>query len=170
MSSVYDVGASIRPYEPGDLDRLHEINHLSTPGVSEESKEALAKIISLSVCIVISRGQEADGFINLIQPGTLAYTSPNLRWFEAWQDETGEKLLYVDRIAFHPDARGKGLGRELYAYVREYISGDISLGAEVNTVPDNPGSHRFHQSLGFEQVGEQVFTPEKAVAYYVLRA
>ncbi|MAK62623.1 MAG: hypothetical protein CMK09_16765 [Ponticaulis sp.] len=159
----------IRPYQTGDFDRLYDINYLSTPGVSDETREAFEGIVGLSICIVIGQETMPDGFINLIEPGTMAYKSPNLRWFEAWQAEQGGKLLYVDRIAFHPDARGQGLGRELYAYVTEYISGDYALGAEVNTLPNNPGSHRFHQSLGFEKVGEQAFSPEKAVAYYLRR-
>ena len=102
-----------RDYKAGELSRLHEINMASTPGVSEETVDALAEIISLSTCIV-AEGDDglAAGFITLLPPGTLAYESPNLRWFEIWLEGRTERLIYVDRIALHPDARGQRLGFE----------------------------------------------------------
>ena len=41
------------------------------------------------------------------------------------------------------------------------------IGCEVNTAPPDPGSHRFHQWLGFEQVGTRSYDGgAKSVAYY----
>ena len=157
-----------RDYKAGELSRLHEINMASTPGVSEETVDALAEIISLSTCIV-AEGDDglAAGFITLLPPGTLAYESPNLRWFEIWLEGRTERLIYVDRIALHPDARGQRLGEALYGEARKQFADHDLIGCEVNTKPNNEGSHRFHPRLGFEQVGEQAFSEVKAVAYYV---
>ncbi|CAN0591075.1 unnamed protein product, partial [Laminaria digitata] len=75
-------------------------------------------------------------------------------------------LLYVDRIAISEAARGQGLGQRLYEAAFDIASGRQWLGAEVNTDPDNPGSHRFHTRMGFVRVGEKRYTPDYAVAYY----
>ena len=73
----------------------------------------------------------------------------------------------VGRIALHPDARRKRYGKLLYQAAFDAFDGYESIGCEVNTLPDNPGSHHFHKQMGFKRVGDQTFTPEKAVAYYV---
>ncbi len=174
MSETGSHNARLRACQPRDLDRLHEINCGSTPGVSEETKASLDDILAHSDCLVVGSDAgrsdgwfEADGFITLIEPGTLAYKSENLRWFERWQAATGHSLIYVDRIAIHADKRGNALGHVLYKRTFEAYSDREFIGAEVNTLPDNPGSHRFHQRLGFHRVGEQTFSENKAVAYYV---
>ena len=158
----------IRPYTFSDLPALYAINQASTPGVGyEATADGLKRWIDLATCLVATdEGGAPLGFINLIEPGTLAYESANLRWFEAWQAEQGCDLLYVDRIAISKAARGQGLGQRLYAAAFDLARGRQWLGAEVNTDPDNPGSHRFHARMGFVRVGEKRYTPDYAVAYY----
>lgn len=159
-----------RPYTPGDLVILHQINAASTPGVSEESIESLEKIIGLSTCLVaLDDADHPIGFVTLITPGTMAYQSLNLRWFEAWVAAHPQDLIYVDRIALHPKARGQKLGEDLYRAAFAAFEHCDSIGCEINTAPDNPTSHKFHSRMGFERVGEQAFSAEKAVAYYVRR-
>ena len=163
------AGASIRPYRQSDFAALHDINAASTPGVSEETEEGLSEILSLATCFVAQDACERPiGFITLIEPGVSTYGSPNLRWFEAWQDREERSLIYVDRIAVAESARGSGLGEALYRHAFAQFADREVIAAEVNTIPDNPGSHRFHDRLGFVRVGQQVFTEgEKAVAYYI---
>ena len=159
----------IRPFKAGDFDAVYKINAASTPGVSEETPDDLKTIVGLGTCL-IAEGDDGQvlGFLNLVPPGTKAYKSPNLRWFETWLEDNPVKLNYVDRIALAPEARGQGVGPQLYKAAFEHSDGCDAMGCEVNTAPDNPGSHRFHQRLGFAEVGRQAFSPEKAVAYYVL--
>ena len=159
----------IRPFTAGDFDAVYQINAASTPGVSEETPDNLRTIVGLGTCLVAEHEDgQVLGFLNLIPPGTMGYKSLNLRWFEAWLEANPVKLNYVDRIALAPEARGKGVGPQLYKAAFAHSEGCDSIGCEVNTAPDNPGSHRFHQRLGFAEVGRQAFSPEKAVAYYVL--
>ena len=159
----------IRPYRAEDFDAVYNINAASTPGVSEETPDALRHILDLGTCLISAdEGGKVLGFLNLIPPGTLAYSSLNLRWFEAWLEGNPAKLNYVDRIALAPEARGQGVGPKLYQAAFTLSAGCNAIGCEVNTAPDNPGSHRFHQRLGFYEVGRQAFSTEKAVAYYVL--
>lgn len=158
----------LRAYQEGDLPYLHEINEASVPGVSSETENSLSAILEMSHCVIAE--DEAGfpiGFISLVEPGTQAYDSPNLRWFEAWIESRTESLIYVDRIALHPDYRSRKLGGSLYKAAFEAFPDRDLIGCEVNTMPDNPGSKRFHERMGFEVIGTQEFSPEKAVAYYV---
>lgn len=159
---------SIRRYRASDLPLLHSANQASVPGVSDETYEDLRKWIDLSTCFVaVDEADRALGFLTLLAPGTRAYSSDNLRWFEAYVEQTGKSVIYVDRIALLPEARGHRLGEALYHAAFTHFSGMDEIGCEVNTLPPNPGSHRFHKRLGFEQIGEQVFIQgEKSVAYY----
>ena len=45
----------------------------------------------------------------------------------------------------------------------------LLIGCEVNTMPPNPGSMRFHERLGFSQVGTQTFQADYAVTYLARR-
>ncbi|WP_375208385.1 GNAT family N-acetyltransferase [Hyphomonas jannaschiana] len=102
---------SIRAYTPADLPALHAINEQGVPGVSRETIESLGKWVSLSECLVaVDDAGRPIGFLNLVPPGTPAYTSPNLRWFEA----RGGNVNYVDRIAIDASARGQRIGEALY--------------------------------------------------------
>jgi len=90
----------------------------------------------------------------------------NLAWLKARLDN----LFYIDRVIIDETAQGRGFGRQLYTDVEAFArtGGYDWLTCEVNTVPDNPSSHRFHQAAGFEVFGAQNF-PKKgtAVRYYV---
>lgn len=158
----------IRPYRPSDLPALFAINQASTPGVGHEDRaEGLGKLIDMGTCLVAADDKDApQGFINLITPGTMAYPSDNLRWIEDWMAREGVTAHYVDRIAIAPDARGARLGEALYNAAFEAASGRAYLTCEVNTDPDNPGSHRFHQRLGFTEIGRKRYRANYEVAYY----
>ena len=156
---------TIRRYTPSDLAALHAINQASTPGVSSETQADLGKWIGLSTCLV---AEDADGTplgsLTLIEAGTLDYPSANLRWCEA----NCEDFIYVDRIAVAETARGQKVGEALYAAAFEaYASKAGQITCEVNRQPPNPGSQRFHERLGFVQIGSNIFVPgEKEVIYY----
>lgn len=159
----------IRPYRSADLPALYAINQASTPGVGHEDCAAgLQRWINVSTCLVAADASDAPrGFITLIPPGTLTYDSENLRWFERYQIGRTETLIYVDRIALATTARGRRLGEALYTAAFEAFAETDKIGCEVNTLPDNPGSHRFHQRLGFKQVGTRSYdNDQKSVAYY----
>ena len=160
---------SIRRFQETDLRALHAANQASVPGVSTETEADLRKWIDLSVCFVATGTEDQPlGFLTLIEPGMKDYPSANLRWFEDYQTRTSKSVIYVDRIALSPDARGQRLGEKLYTAAFEHFSDRDEMGCEVNIEPPNPGSHRFHERLGFQRVGERVYEAgQKSVAYYV---
>ena len=159
---------SIRPYRSDDFPNLFAANEASVPGVGRETEDSLAKWISLSTCLVaVDNDDQALGFVTVMETGQPAYDSPNMRWFESYAKETGKSVVYVDRIALLPEARGQRLGEALYQAAFEHFEGHDEIGCEINTLPPNPGSHRFHERLGFKPVGEATYRPgEKAVMFY----
>lgn len=158
--------STIRSYREADLPALYAINQASTPGVgSEDSAAGLKRWIDVSMCLVAEDGSGAPlGFLTLIPAGTAAYTSANLRWCEA----NCEDFIYVDRIAVAEAARGGGVGERLYEAAFGAFTGKVSqITCEVNRLPPNPGSQRFHERLGFRQIGERAYDEgRKAVIYY----
>lgn len=156
---------TVRPYRSSDLPHLWLINQAGVPGVGDETAETLARWIGLAQTQVAVRDDDdlPLGFITLIPLGTLQYPSDNLRWFEA----RGGNVIYVDRIAVSEFARGARIGEQLYRAAFEACAGRYdAIGCEVNRLPPNPGSLRFHKRLGFEEIGENIFSlGEKEVIY-----
>ena len=81
------------------------------------------------------------------------YESVNYGWFAAHYDT----FLYVDRVVVDIKMQGKGLGKlmydEVFRYGRENNTKRIT--AEINVVPENPVSLKFHAKYGFKEVGRQ---------------
>ncbi len=148
MQKLYDI----RAWQPGDVADLHAINQASVPGVGSVSENELADLLDMSeISLVAERGPAVLGFVLCLTEG-LPYQSPNYRWFQA----NYPAFAYVDRIAVSEAARNLGLGQALYAALEtELAACRPVLTAEVNEQPPNPGSLRFHQRLGFRQVGRQ---------------
>lgn len=90
-------------------------------------------------------------------------------WNMNWLRVKLENFFYIDRIIIDRAAQGQGLGQQLYVDIEDYAraGGYDWLACEVNTVPDNPTSHRFHTEAGFHSLGKQSFPEkDKAVRYY----
>ena len=86
-----------------------------------------------------------------------------------WLRQHLSNFFYIDRIIIGTAAQGQKLGRKLYDDIADFARarGHSHLACEVNTVPDNPGSHRFHLRFGFEPIGERDFPDDnKSVRYY----
>ena len=157
---------TIRAFKPDDLPALHTINVAGEPGVGAVSEAQLLAIIKAGNCLVATNDRHAPtGFLLTLGPDA-DYTSQNYHWFNTRY----ESFAYVDRIAVAEAARGQGVGTSLYkAAFQSHTRRALLIGCEVNTAPPNPGSMRFHKSLGFNEVGAHAFTPDYAVAYLARR-
>lgn len=90
-------------------------------------------------------------------------------WNLEWLRQHLTNFFYIDRIIIAAAAQGQGLGQSLYEDIADFARarGHSHLACEVNTVPNNPGSHRFHLNFGFEPIGERDFPEyDKSVRYY----
>ena len=153
----------IRQLSKSNIESIWKINEDGLPGtgkVSPEEIEALLDFSSLAVGAYF--GEELAGFVICLPPKT-DYTSLNYAWFNQRYDE----FLYVDRIAVGAHYQNQKIGTLLYDFVkRNATENGIPVTAEVNIQPPNPGSMRFHDRHGFQQVGV-LDHDEKSVALFV---
>ncbi len=144
----------VRPLEDVDLDAVVALNNAAVPAVPETGRRAMAELVVTAALAVVAEEVPGRpiGFLLAMDPGT-DYDSENYRWF----DGRGQDFVYVDRIVVGEGVRGSGTGRLLYdaAFDRARAEGRGHVDCEVNVRPENPGSLRFHDRLGFVRVGEQ---------------
>ena len=157
----------MRTYDPADADTILAINAECVPEVGEMDEGKLAYFTENASLFVVVEGEDAGpiGFLIGLDDTTVGYGSPNYAFFAGRHAE----FAYVDRIALSASAQGKGHGPALYNAFEAWAFGHGKrvLAAEVNTVPDNPHSHHFHQKFGFTEVERaNPYGSEEEVAYY----
>ena len=149
-----------RNIEIADLARVLEINNANTPGVSELTFTELESDLNNSLHALAIDHEQGDvcAFCITFDP-TAPDAGDNHRWFA----ERYKSFVYLDRIAIDSNHQNRGLGALLYQSVEQHMihSSEYSLlCCEVNLEPPNPGSLRFHQHIGFTEVGQSI--PEYA--------
>lgn len=72
-----------------------------------------------------------------------------------WFRDRLDRFLYVDRVVVAEKWRRHGLARMLYEdlFKRAIRLGHSRVVCEVNLQPPNPVSDKFHEALGFEEIG-----------------
>lgn len=145
---------AMAPLTEADMAAALALNNAAVPHVNHleaADLEALLAESALAVKAVDAEGAMA-GLVVTFRPGA-KYASENYRWFCA---NMPDGFLYVDRIVVDPARRRSGAARALYAHVFAAAEGAGAprVTCEVNVRPPNPGSLAFHESLGFEAVGE----------------
>ena len=146
---------TVRNIEIADLARVLEINNANTPGVSELTMSELETDITncLHALAIDNEHGEVCAFCITFAPDA-PDAGANHRWFA----ERYKSFVYLDRIAIDSKNKNRGLGALLYQTVEQRMldSAEHSLlCCEVNLEPPNPGSLRFHQRIGFTEVGQR---------------
>ena len=143
---------TLRPFAAPDADAVLALNNASVPEVNELDAAEVTRLAGLAASALVAEVDGAfAGFCWVLGPGR-PYDSLNYRWFSARYDS----FVYLDRVAVHADHRRHGIGRALYGeLVRQFAPTCPLLLCEVNVRPLNAASLRFHQSLGFCEVGRQ---------------
>jgi len=143
----------------GDREAMWEINQANVPAVGEESPETLVEILDMAeIALGVVDSGVLVGFCLVLPPET-TYDSPNYRFFCDRFDD----FAYLDRVAFRLSHQGRGLGAALYREVeRRMVRPRLTL--EVNVVPPNEGSMRFHLREGFVELEQVETRPGKVVS------
>ncbi|MDW3176300.1 MAG: GNAT family N-acetyltransferase [Acidimicrobiia bacterium] len=159
----------MRSYDPADATAVLAINEECVPEVGGLTAERLAYFAEKAgLFAVVEVDEQVVGFLVGLDEYATEYPSPNYAWFSERYDSFG----YIDRIALSASARGLGLGPDLYRAFEAwaYGHGKPVLVAEVNTIPDNPRSHRFHELFGFRELERtRPYGPDEEVAMYEKR-
>jgi len=143
---------TLRKAGPADLEAVLRLNEVSVPAVNSVDMEQMRWFAGNAAYfkVVILR-EKLAGFLIGMRPGT-TYSSPNYRWFCDRYDDFG----YIDRIAIAEDARRLGLATRLYRDFEASLPASVNmLTCEVNIVPPNESSMRFHADYGFATIGTQ---------------
>ena len=146
---------TIRNVEEKDKAFVLELNRVNVEVLSPMDEEKFQYFVKVSDMFQVA---EVDGkpvaFLIALREGLPDYTSENYIWFS----KQYEKFLYVDRIVIDEEARSLGLGRQIYegVFERAAKAGIDKVTAEVDIIPYNDPSLKFHEAMGFEEVGQQV--------------
>ncbi len=143
-------GVTLRPGTAADAAAVLALNNASVPHVNALSADTLAQIVAMSALYTVAEDAEGIlGFVLCVASGR-AYWSENYRWF----GERYDRFLYLDRVAVHPRAQRRGVGRAIYAAVDAAARGRWPrIALEVNLRPPNPVSVAFHGTMGYMPVG-----------------
>ena len=60
------------------------------------------------------------------------------------------KTLYIDDLCVDEAARGKGIGRELFQYVKDYATRNGYYNVTLHVWNSNPGAMKFYESMGLK--------------------
>jgi predicted GNAT superfamily acetyltransferase len=148
-----DSALAIRPAGPADLEHVLRLNRQAEAALSPLTPDRL-RALHDQACYhrVACLDGQVRAFLLALGPGA-AYDSPNYLWFAARSAD----FVYIDRVVVDPAARRARLATRLYedliAHARR--SGAARVGCEYDTEPPNEASRRFHESLGFVEVGAQ---------------
>ena len=148
------------------LKQIYKLNQENIPEVgSLSSFEYLQELVKLSSNnFYVSFEDNIIGFIICFRENS-EYTSKNYDFFTKKEP----KFLYIDRIVIKPQHRRNGVGKRLYSFLDAIAKHNkIPLCCEVNTIPLNEISIRFHQDFGFSQVGKNHFTDHSVVYFQKL--
>jgi len=156
---------TIRKASEKDLKKILELNQANVPHVgSVDMKDMKWYLKKADPFLVVEAEGKIAGFMIVLKPG-LDYKSLNYRFFCG----NFKDFEYVDRIAIGEEFRGKKMGTALYEYLFEHTKKNI-VTCEINVLPPNPDSMKFHKKLGFNKIAEQITEKgEKRVAMMVKR-
>lgn len=155
------------PILESHVKELIHLNNLEVPNVNELDYSAFCQLLEQAAFAKVIEDEYAiAGFVLGFEKGA-CYEGFNFNWFSQRLDD----FLYIDRIVVNPAYRGKGVGKQLYIAAEEFClqSKLQSLCCEVNLCPNNPGSHHFHQKVGFAPIAEVEHPEGKLVQMYQKR-
>ena len=151
-----------RLFLASDIDAALELNNVNAPAVGEIDRSQLEFLIEHSLYSFAIGAETLHAFCITFAPGA-PYTSVNYQWFSKKYSD----FVYLDRIVVSEKMRNQSLGAKLYTAVEQRMLKDRCaplLTCEVNLKPPNLGSIRFHDRIGFREVGQQDSKPGLTVS------
>ena len=142
-----------RPYATTDTPAILRLNaeseHLLSP-LDEERFDRLRK--NCSLLRVVELEGDLAGFVLGFCDG-VDYDSVNYQWFSSRL----KNFFYIDRVVVTKSARSAGIGRSLYQEIHDWARARelVWLAAEIDLVPPNSASLKFHDQQGFIRIGQQ---------------
>jgi predicted GNAT superfamily acetyltransferase len=127
------------------------INRLSLPGVSLLDAHEFATLCAASsFFLVLEIDHQVAGYLFALD-GNATYDGEEFNWF--CENIDGD-FVYIDQVAIAPGHRKSGLAELLYDHLEtSSLKKEASaLVCEVNLVPENIPSRKFHFKTGFTEI------------------
>jgi len=157
----------LRDATPADFPAILALNEAFVAVLSPLDHTRLATLHAAAASHrVIEHDGRVEAFLLAFRDGA-DYDGANYHWFA----QRYPRFLYVDRIVVSGAAQAGGCGRRLYADIgaRAARDGVPLITCEYDIEPANPSSARFHDRLGFREVGRrQLDGSSKVVSMQVL--
>ena len=149
----------IRNALAADFPSIAALNAESERFLSPMSEARLERLHGWASYHRVIQGEAGvSAFLLAFREGA-GYDSPNYRWFS----ERYESFIYIDRVVVASAHRGNGLATFLYldvfAYARQ--NGVAIVTCEFDIDPPNEVSRRFHEKLGFQEVGLHAYNNKR---------
>lgn len=143
----------IRDATPDDFEAVLALNDAAVQFTSPMDAARLRHLHAQAAYHrVVDIDAKVAAFLLALREGA-DYDSPNYLWFRRGYS----RFLYIDRIVVAPQARGLGLGIQLYDDILAFAQRTHAprLACEYDLDPPNPVSEKFHARFGFHEVGRQ---------------
>ena len=143
----------LKDYQDDFFDFVLSSNSLNEPQVGFLDKEKLQSLLNQSnYCKVAFYNNEPAWFL-LCLPEDVDYGSLNYKWVS----ERYSNFIYIDRISVIEKFQNVNIGTALYTDLGYFSieKGYDTILCEVNIMPPNPGSIRFHKKFDFVECGSQ---------------
>ena len=139
-------------------DTLRDLNNAAIPDVNRiDHRKADWLIAHSSLARVATLDGQAAGVI-IVLHDYAHLDSDYFRWFT----QRYENFLYIDRVIVAATARRRGVATKLYLEVDALaLSTSRAIASEVYCEPPNIASLRFHQKMGYREIGRQ-FSPAES--------
>ena len=140
-------------YSEEMFDFVLESNNINKPQVGFLQDGRLELLINQANYFKVAMfNNELAGFL-LCLPQDKKYDSLNYQWVT----KRFSNFVYIDRISILPKFQNKKIGSALYTDLIFFsaLEGYDTILCEVNIMPPNPGSIRFHKKFDFEECGSQ---------------
>ena len=145
----------IRPFKPGDRDRLHEIREAAFRPVFRSFREIVGKKIA-SIAMVNAEKEQAE-LLDKICKDDSSYDllviehSGEVVGFCGLKLDNKTEVGEIELVAVHPDQQGKGLGTALNEAALDFMR---KAGMRVVTVgtggdPSHAAARRSYEKAGF---------------------
>lgn len=157
---------SVRELSEADYEQLLRINAESQPAVAPLDHRELRRLLGLGgFHLVAATGTDVLLGYLFSFPNESEYEGEEFLYF---QQILSERFFYIDQVAVSSEHRLQGVARQLYTalFTAARDDGRHITCCEVNKSPPNPESVAFHRKLGFFQIGEQLVSDGRMVAFF----
>ena len=146
-------------------DFIINLNRKNMPAVGRLDEKSFNKFLEYSDYFkLVKYDNQFIGFMIGVLPDR-PYNSVNYKWFE----KKYKSFIYIDRIVISFRYQNKGFGTIFYDDLKNcFKDSHDSMTCEVNIIPKNDISMKFHKKYGFKEVGQQRTENGKKLVYMQL--